>query len=400
MEAPWKRICTRYEFEGKNNVALRRKEKNMETKKLFDKYHARVVRAGILKSLLLSVIAGGLIMFIVGIISWAKEFSAFIGLGIGLGIIVLGTPIIYFIFFKPTTKAIIRLVDKLGLEERLITMYELEHDESYIAMVQREDAKAKLKTVNAKMMTFKLSRAVVISACVLAFLGLSMTTVAELSVLGIIPNLGEVGEIVNPVPPQIFDVIYEVNGNGYIIPVPSGDNPDAEGQGVIQKVKEGGSSNPVLAVENEGFYFAGWTWTDERGIQRSSATPLRQETDVKTNLTVTAIFEPVENVDDLLAGMDGEGTIESAPRDPKDSTEGGGPGPGGPGGEDGQPNPGDPGNNGINGMEETDNNTIIDGQTDYRSEFDYDGEMDDLNDEDELPPEIKDAIGDYFDRLR
>lgn len=364
------------------------KGEDMETKKLFEKYHARVVRVGILKSLLLALIVGFTVMFIIAFISWAKEFSPFIALGVGLGLIVISMPLFYFLLFRPTTKGIVRLVDKLGLEERLITMYELEHDESYIAMLQREDAKAKLKTVNAKMMSFKLSKAVVISACVIGFLGLSVTVLSELSALGIIPPLREIAEEIKPEPPQIFDVIYEVRGSGFLI-----------GE-VSQKVEEGEDASRVLAVEDEGYYFAGWTWLDERGIQRSSEKPLRQDTDVKANLTVTAIFEPVENVDDLLSGMDGEGNKETPPRDPSDKDGGGGGGgDDGGGGDYGDPQPG-PGGEADKWMNDTDNNTIIDGQTDYSSEFDYKGQTDELDDDTSLPPEIKDSISDYFDRIR
>lgn len=352
-------------------------------KDLFKKYHSRVVRNGILKSLLLALIIGFAVMFVTAFLSWALDFSAFIALAVGLGISLILTPVLYLVFFKPTSKAIVRLVDKLGLEERIVTMYELEHDESYLAMLQREDAKAKLKTVNAKMMKFRLSKAVVISACVLVVLGLGMTALSEWG-----PSFRDVGEIIDPPEKGIFDVIYEVRGSGFIL-----------GE-VSQKVEEGSDASEVLAVEDEGYYFVGWTWFDERGIQRSSEVPLHKDTNVKSNLTVTAIFEPVENVDELLKGLDGEGNKETPPRDPTD-TEGGGGGAGEEGGGDGG-DPGLPGPGGVsgNGVDQNQNNTVIDGQTDYSSEFDYDGQRDELNEDDTLPPEIKDAIADYFDTIK
>lgn len=93
-------------------------------------------------------------------------------------------PIFYYKKFRPTTKDVARRIDRLGLEERIITMTELEKDESYIAMRQREDAKRKLGAVDAKQIRFRFSTAAAVVAAICAVLGVSMTTVTDLERAG------------------------------------------------------------------------------------------------------------------------------------------------------------------------------------------------------------------------
>lgn len=62
--------------------------------------------------------------------------------------------IVCFWVFKPGKKDVLARIDSLGLQERMITMDELEQTDTVIAKIQRQDAKTqmdKLKTANLKL---------------------------------------------------------------------------------------------------------------------------------------------------------------------------------------------------------------------------------------------------------
>jgi hypothetical protein len=122
---------------------------------------------------------GGLGAAIVATISLAtNDFN--IGLWVALGVFVALTaaliPLFYFLLFRPNTMAVARRFDKLGLDERLITMLELEQDTSYIAVKQREDAKAAL--AKTKVSALKLSIPLFIILSLVAGLALSVGMLA------------------------------------------------------------------------------------------------------------------------------------------------------------------------------------------------------------------------------
>ncbi|MCH5164703.1 MAG: hypothetical protein J1F36_06790, partial [Clostridiales bacterium] len=123
----------------------------MGSKKLFDKYYSRLAREAMLKAFIIGFIAGFAVNIVIAFVTlFFTDFKLWFVVALGAGIIVTAITalLLYFKAFKPTTKKIASRIDSLGLEERLITMTELENDESYIAMRQREDAKAKLNEVN------------------------------------------------------------------------------------------------------------------------------------------------------------------------------------------------------------------------------------------------------------
>ena len=75
--------------------------------------------------------------------------------------------IVGFMIFKTKHKygieAIAKRIDKLGLEERVGTMVEYRHNKSYVAKLQREDAKAKISELNAKTMKIKCPKKMLIA---------------------------------------------------------------------------------------------------------------------------------------------------------------------------------------------------------------------------------------------
>ena len=99
-------------------------------KKPYEKYYRRIAGEGILRSFLISLAAGSVVLALIEFLSWIFGFKP--GLWIGIlafaAVIAALTPLIYFKKYRPTAKAIARRVDALGLEERMITM--MAHAES------------------------------------------------------------------------------------------------------------------------------------------------------------------------------------------------------------------------------------------------------------------------------
>ena len=360
----------------------------METKKLFEKYYARLRRIGLLKSLILSGIIGLTVMFGVALALWFFDPAVWevIVYSLGGGLVVTGLfmPLFYFTRFRPSTQKIAKMIDQLGLEERIITMYELEQDESYIAMKQREDAKAKMSEVNEKQIKVRLSRVALVFLLIVGVFGLGMTTVSVLGAHGIIDK-----EALMPELPPIFDntewceVNYVAYGFGMI-----------EGE-EAQLVEKGQDATPVVAIADDGYIFMGW----DDGVE----TPDRWDRHVEDHLYVNAVFVPVQESEDgesMQQPQDNQDPPEQdQPQNEPDDSD-----------QDDQQSEQDPSmsppqenqdpSDGSGGSQMYDNNTIIDGETDYTTEFDYDTNMEDLAGDDSLPPDLKDSIGGYYDTLK
>ena len=108
----------------------------MEPKKLLEKYYSRLAQESFLKSLLWGLVVGFSALLLSAIVCWYVGFK-----GIWVCIVLfaaataISTPLFYFCRFRPTIKQTARRVDSLGLEERLLTMTELEGDNSYLSLI-------------------------------------------------------------------------------------------------------------------------------------------------------------------------------------------------------------------------------------------------------------------------
>ena len=161
----------------------------MSNTQVFEKYYTRLSRAGMLKALVYGLIAGFSVMFVIAFATWFTDFNGlWVALGAGVFAALLCAVILYLKLFRPTTQSIARQLDKLGLEERLITMLELENDQSYIAMRQREDARAKLSAINEKDVKSQISKVAIIAVSIVAALSIAMTTVTSMSSAGFMPK--------------------------------------------------------------------------------------------------------------------------------------------------------------------------------------------------------------------
>ena len=277
----------------------------MKQKGIFDSYYARLSKEGFIKSLLcgLGVAAGVLCVVAFGLwMSGAKGF--WIAIIAWAAALFIATPLFYFVKFRPTTKEMAKRVDMLGLEERILTMTELEGDDSFIAMKQREDAKNALAKVNASLLKFAVSVPLIIAVCAVTVLGSGLTTVSALADAGVIQP-GK--DILDDGKVEFVDVVYSVDDDmhGFI-----------EGD-FIQRVEKGGDCVGVLAVAEDGWVFKKWS----DGLEE----PFRQDMKVAADVEFVAIFQELgeekEEEQDKEGEPDTDGMKQEEPTDSKNNSK-------------------------------------------------------------------------------
>ena len=365
----------------------------------------RLVLEGVFKSLLAGLAIGFAANFLTALLGWVFSFGG-IGLAIGIGAAawVIGGVLMYLLKFRPTISDTAQRMDRLGLEERMITMLELKQDDSYIASVQRENAKASISLIEGRKIKIRIPKVVVCLAIVAAVLGSTMTTVKGLSDSGEIPSFDEIIED-DPYANHIA-VTYAVDEGGYI---------DGE---TDQLVEPGSSTTPVIAVAEDGWVFVGW----DDGYSDLE----RFETNVTQDLYFVAIFEEIGESE---GGADGDGEggkdgsqnaegdqAEDLPADGganADSDQNGaqgseGDGSGSKGDSDGGKGSSDEQGEGKGdgkgqgaGGKWDDSNTFIDGETYYREwlELYYQNALEIFEQNGEIPPELREFFEAYYDSI-
>ncbi|MBQ9097844.1 MAG: hypothetical protein IJY50_00235 [Clostridia bacterium] len=366
---------------------------------LFQKHYARLVTEAIIKSIIGGVLIGFCANFVAAAVAWFFEFGG-IWLAIGVGLVagIAGGVLLYFLKYRPDVHEVARRVDRLGLQERVVTMLEYQQDDSYIATLQRENAETKLKSVEHRKLRFRLPTALIVLAAVALVLGSGMTTVVGLAESEVIPSGSD---LVNPEDPlaQYIAVTYEAGEGGEI-----------EGE-TDQLLLPGEGTTPVVAVAEDGWMFIGWDDGNED--------PERSESDVQLPITYTAIFQEVteggeEGEDGQQGGQDqGEGDkAEDLPEGSESNVENGDNGNGdkgsgsnsdngesegkGEGEEEGE-GKGDGQGLGAGGKWQ-DSNQFIDGNTYYRDHLEmyYEMAQQIFSENGEIPPEMREFFETYF----
>ncbi len=366
-------------------------------------YRKRMAVSAITSSVCFGLMIGGGAAFIAALVSWLFSFNGvWVAVGTGLGAAAIAGVLLYFLKFRPTDKQVIRQIDRMGLEERTVTMMDLAGDTSTIAQMQRADAHARLENVNREQVrfafpAFTIDKYAKIALAVALVLGVGMTTVCGLSAAGAIPS----PNLNDPVRDNFILVSYWVEEGGEI-----------EGE-ADQILSLGEDATPVVAVAEDGWAFLRWS----DGNKSTERTDLN----VTADLTVTAIFEEIsdegddEDGDSLDQNTDGD-YDQNVP----EQNEGGGDGSGSTGGDgsdgNGEGGDGDGGGGGEGGQEGggkgegqgdgagggwSDSNQIIDGNTNYLDVFEqyYNMAMEILQNGGELPPELKEFIEEYYGSL-
>ena len=165
-------------------------------------------------------------------------------------------------------------------------MVEFEKDDSVMARLQREDAKAQLEKIKPSSVRFRIPRSLAIPLLISTILYALMLTVTILSAAGILPGGDELIEDAVEEAQEVYvSVTYEVEDGGYI-------------EGVAdQLVLYGTNAEPVVAVAEEGYVFVEW----DDGRSR----PDRSDTKITEEVVYIAIFEPIaEEGDEGEEGQD------------------------------------------------------------------------------------------------
>lgn len=246
----------------------------MNEKKTFKKFYDRLAKEGIAKSLLLALALALVVYCVLVLVMWLTNVDWLLWVAIAAFALVLAaaTPLFYYKKYRPMAKAIAQRVDRLGLEERLITMLELEHDTSFIALRQREDALASAERVSAGQVKLAVPVAALVFASVMFLCGASMTVVTALAQNDIIDN--PVDDIIDPPGKEVYyTVSYKVIG---LAVDEMGNISEAiEGMGGMiegledQLLRDGDTAELVSAIADEEWAFL--TWSD--GVEQ----PVRQD---------------------------------------------------------------------------------------------------------------------------
>lgn len=410
------------------------------TSEVFKKYYKKIGRESILKALLCGLTIGFSLMFVCIAASWLAGFKAgiYIGLGLFVAATAIATPLFYTFRFRPTTKKIAQRIDTLGLEERILTMAELENDDSFIAMKQREDALKAMKSVSSEMLKIAVSVPLIAALAISATLGTGMTVAAAVAPDGgkhFVDGLKE---------KHTYEITYTVEGKGWVIDFTKKENAaliaamkerarqreidKANGKEVTEdetlpdtfqnrlgiaytaidetaqatmvldganyedttytfEVTEGDEFGvKLMALPQKGYVFVGWS----DGV----ISPYREDMEATATKTVTATFEKVT---DLLNGEKGEGQgqgEEAGDEDPGNSNSSGN-------GSDGAGMP-DTGISGGEGAKASPANQVINGKTYYGDVFEdaYREMLERMKNNNSLSEAEKKAISDYLDSIR
>lgn len=267
----------------------------MNRKQNFEKHYSRLRLEAWLLSLLWGLVLGLGCGFLTALILWFTKLDGLIlSVAAASAVTILTTLIFYVARFRPNAVKNARRLDRLGLEERLITMVEYEKDESVMARLQREDAKAQLAKIKPSSLKLRITKSLTVHLLITVILYALMLTVTILSASGIIPGGDElIEEVVEEQQEVWISVTYEVEDGGYI-------------EGVAdQLVLFGTNAEPVVAVAEEGYVFVEW----DDGRSR----PDRTDTNVTEDVVYIAVFEPIAE--------DGEGDDNSNNDTPQDTPQ-------------------------------------------------------------------------------
>lgn len=357
----------------------------MDVKQVYSQHYNRFKNECIVKSLIFGSLIGFGVALVASALFWYFDVKAF---WLSVPVFVVATlgaaALLSVTKFKPQAKYMAKKLDGFGLDERLITMTQFENDDSYIAKLQREDAKKAIKTVDGKLIKFAVSVPLVVGMAFALLLSGGMTTVNALSSAGVIRSGKQIVADANAVPDVYYNLDYVIEGSGVI--------KGAE----TQVLKKGESGTPVLAVADYGYAFVRWSdgYTE----------PYRQDFDVREDTLLTAIFETVVNVNDRELQVDYsslgnyllKGGIEGQNGDDL-------PGGGGGGRGDNEDNPDDPKNDPSESVTGDYQNSVNDGQTQYGGPIYNEAVSDavtDANAGSDLSDGSKDVIGGYFDIIK
>ena len=142
---------------------------------LFKKHYLRLCLEAGLRSALWGLALGFAVTFVLSALEWLFAFGAFwLSIVVFFGISAIAGALLYVFKYRPTDIDVARRLDRLGLDERMITMLEYKDDDSYIATLQRENAKAHFESVENRKLKLRISSVLIAIAICTTLLGSAM----------------------------------------------------------------------------------------------------------------------------------------------------------------------------------------------------------------------------------
>lgn len=389
----------------------------------------------IVKSVLCGMAVGFAVMFVAAFVTWIFEFKGlWLTLGLGVATWIGAALVFYFVVFSFTDMEVMRRLDRAGLDERMVTMYQLRGDDSYMAQRQRENASAAfsaaVKASGGRLIKTKITTAIICATSIACPIGAGFTVVTALSDYDVIPTLYELcsdsylggfGHGDGSGAPK-YTVTYKVGGyqdedgvyGGLILPdsalnLYGGNvlvsNAEDDKEDVSEKVQKGGTAY-AWAMPYNGYYISGWEvengarYDVDEYVRKYGTQPnFFLQDNVQSNMTVTVYFDKYDSEGDLYYNYYYDPDQKKGPNQdgPEDRGDGDGDEP------PDMPDPSDvpappPGTSG-GGNPATAGNAIVDGETQYGENYEYyyNLAMDMLaNGTDGYPPELVAALEAYF----
>ncbi|MBP5342497.1 hypothetical protein J6Y73_01005 [bacterium] len=335
----------------------------MNYKNDFKKLYDAFIKNAVKKSLFYSLFISFAVLFVISLTFWIVDVKEFWIAFIVFGVLEIALFFIFYHFLKPNDVKFSKELDALGLEQRVITMYEYQDDDSLMAKVQRENAVEHIRRFDVKLLKFVIPVLLLVFMISSVVLGVSASTVSVLSATGVIKSGKETISDIIPQEEVYYTISYTAKKGGIV-----------EGE-LNQVIKAGEDAEAVIAVSTHGYIFVSWS----DGVRD----PYRKDIKVSKNLDIFASFISIDEYMEMLKNP-GE------PEIPEEPAQGN------------IPIPKDEGDGDPLLQRYDENSQIIDGET-YYGESVFDGYQQDmiemLAQDTEMSTETKKIINDYFDTI-
>lgn len=361
------------------------------------KYVARLKKEAALKALLCALSVSFGVLLVTSLVCWFTEFGGYwiypVAFAVPFG---AAMPLFYFFVFYPSEKYVAKRLDKLGLDERIMTMIEFENQDSYIMQRQRQDAVNAISKLNSRIVKFALSAALIAIPAVAIPTATAMTTVDALSKAEVIVSGKDlIAELARD--KTTYELVYRVPDElKGIVLLYSASCPEGADE-ITVTVGKGQEGEVVKAfaygAPADDYQYVYIRWAD--GVDDF----LRQDASVQGKIIVTPIFENLgyEAGDDFKEDFEGPDRIGSnGDEDSKDRK------PASDNPEDSR-KPWEPPKDGLAGGGDDTTQYVIDGKTDYSGapyEDAYQKAMQELGQSGGADSEYKGVASDYFEGIK
>ncbi len=202
-----------------------------------NKFRRKLKIESLIKSALYSLLVSSILFILIEIVVWMNKLNILISVIPSIISFGISFPLFYYKKFKYSEIQLAKRIDDLGLEERVITMAELEGNDSFIAKKQREDTIKALKEINPDNFKIRYKKPSIFSGLLTALAALI------LSMSFAFPNIRET-IIAHGEPKYTIEVSAE--GLGFVI-----DYSKYENQSLINAVSKKQEQDQIDKINNK-----------------------------------------------------------------------------------------------------------------------------------------------------